>query len=71
MLARSLQTTCCLLQVRPPSVERFRSRSILPVSFGEFLRPSQKARSVPLLAYDQGGNAIGVVTVRAAGEQVG
>src|SRR5437867_12990264 len=47
VFSASSQTTCGLLQVLPPSVLRFRSKSMSPASLPPALRPSQKARSVP------------------------
>src|SRR5262245_41063362 len=43
----SSHTTCCGCHVLPPSRLRFRTRSMSPVSPPPFLRPSQKASSVP------------------------
>src|SRR5215468_3084438 len=48
-LSPSERTICWALQVLPLSDDRLRSRSILPVSLPLFLRPSQKARRVPLV----------------------
>src|SRR5438067_1451526 len=47
VLSPSSQTTCVLPHVLPPSELRLQRRSISPVSPRPFLRPSQKASSVP------------------------
>ena len=67
----SSQTTCVSPHVLPPSVLRFRSRSMSPVSPRPFLRPSQKASTVALRADDQRRDAVGVVAALARGEERG
>ena len=44
----SSQTTCAAEKVCPPSVLRFKSKSMSPVSLRLDFRPSQKASTVPL-----------------------
>src|ERR1043166_3838459 len=51
----SAQTTCRPPHDLPPSLERLRTRSILPVSLRPFLRPCQKARRVPFVETSRDG----------------
>ena len=55
VLAPSSHTTCAGAHVWPPSKLRFRSRSMSPESPLPFLRPSQKASSVPFLVTSSDG----------------
>src|SRR5215471_6798681 len=51
----SSQTTCVFAHVLPPSKLRLSNRSISPASPPPFLRPSQKASSVPFFVTSSDG----------------